>query len=71
MGLGSKMVVSGDTTQVDLPTHRRQRVDRRRASAQRHRRILPEALNNEDIVRHRLVQDIVRAYEEEGPKRRH
>jgi phosphate starvation-inducible protein PhoH len=27
-------------------------------------------LHNEDIVRHRLVQDIVRAYEEEEPKRR-
>ena len=27
-------------------------------------------LNNEDIVRHRLVQEIVQAYEEDEPKKR-
>ncbi len=70
MGLGTKMVVSGDTTQVDLPSHTRSGlVD----AIHRLRGIdgfCEVTLNKEDIVRHRLVQEIVRAYEEEEPKRR-
>jgi len=66
MGQGSRIVISGDTTQIDLP----------RASASGlidalgRLRDIPGInivqLNKTDIVRHRLVQDIVRAYEEEG-----
>ncbi|MGD9722155.1 MAG: PhoH family protein [Pirellulales bacterium] len=70
MGLGTKMVVSGDTTQVDLPTHARSGL----IDAIHRLRGIPGfcqvTLNNEDIVRHRLVQEIVRAYEEEEPKKR-
>ncbi|MEX0676474.1 MAG: PhoH family protein [Pirellulales bacterium] len=70
MGLGSKMVVSGDTTQVDLPVHTRSglldAVDRLQGIDGFER----VTLHNEDIVRHRLVQDIVRAYEDERPRRR-
>jgi phosphate starvation-inducible PhoH-like protein len=72
MGNGSKIVISGDTTQIDLP----------RASAsgltdavQRLREIPGiniTQLGKGDIVRHRLVQEIVRAYEDEakpGPRK--
>jgi len=65
MGNGSKIVISGDVTQVDLP----------RASAsgltdalQRLRDIHginTVHLGKGDIVRHKLVQEIVRAYEDE------
>jgi phosphate starvation-inducible PhoH-like protein len=65
MGNGSKIVISGDITQVDLP----------RASASGltdalHRlRDIPGInvvhLGKGDIVRHKLVQEIVKAYEEE------
>jgi phosphate starvation-inducible protein PhoH and related proteins len=65
MGNGSKIVISGDVTQVDLP----------RASASGltdalHRLRDIEGihtihLGKGDIVRHKLVQEIVRAYEEE------
>ena len=69
MGMGSKIVVSGDTTQVDLPSHTRSglidAVTRLRG-IDGFREI---KLTGADIVRHRLVQDIVRAYEDE-PKRR-
>ncbi len=71
MGMGSKIVVSGDTTQVDLPSHTRSGlVD----ALERLRGIQGFAevkLNNADIVRHRLVQDIVRAYEEGDTRRKH
>ena len=40
MGMGSKIVVSGDTTQVDLPSHTPQRPDRRHRPAARDRRLL-------------------------------
>jgi phosphate starvation-inducible PhoH-like protein len=70
MGNGTKMVVSGDVTQVDLPQHTRSglvdaihRLKDLDGTAQ-------VALNESDIVRHRLVQAIVRAYDEEPRKRR-
>jgi phosphate starvation-inducible PhoH-like protein len=69
MGLQSKVVVSGDTSQVDLPSHTKSGlID----AINRLRHIEGFAnivLNNEDIVRHRRVQEIVRAYEE-GSKRK-
>ncbi len=70
MGTGSKFVVSGDTTQVDLPPHARSGL----IDAVRRLRHIEGCANvrltNADIVRHRLVQDIVRAYEETPAKRR-
>jgi phosphate starvation-inducible PhoH-like protein len=70
MGLNSKVVVSGDSTQVDLPSHARSGLADaliRLAGIQGFCQI---QLNNSDIVRHRLVQDIVRAYEEGSRRRR-
>jgi phosphate starvation-inducible protein PhoH and related proteins len=70
MGRNSKIVVSGDTTQVDLPSHAHSGL----IDAQRRLKgiegIAQVRLNNADIVRHRLVRDIVRAYEEEPARRR-
>ncbi len=62
MGQGSKMIVTGDTTQIDLddPTQSGL-ID----AARRLRRIPGVAfatLTEQDIVRHRLVQRIVEAY---------
>jgi phosphate starvation-inducible PhoH-like protein len=69
MGWNSKVVVSGDTSQVDLPPHTKSGlVD----AVGRLRNIEGYAnivLGKDDIVRHRLVQEIVSAYEE-GPKKK-
>jgi len=69
MGEGSQIVVSGDTSQNDLPAHTKSGlID----ALQRLRNIDGFAkivLTGEDIVRHRLVQAIVRAYEE-GKKKK-
>ncbi len=69
MGEGSQVVVSGDTSQIDLPPHTKSGlID----AIGRLRDIDGYALvklTGADIVRHRLVQDIVRAYDE-GPKRK-
>lgn len=63
LGFGSKMVITGDVTQVDLPNGVRSGL-----------RIISDILQNiddisfmeltaEDVVRHRLIGDIVKAYE--------
>jgi phosphate starvation-inducible PhoH-like protein len=70
MGLGTKMVVSGDTTQVDLPSHTRSGLLDAVHRLEGIEGFAHVALNNKDIVRHRLVQEIVRVYEEEEPKKR-
>jgi phosphate starvation-inducible PhoH-like protein len=66
MGQGSKIVISGDTTQIDLPRPSASGL----IDALSRLRDIPGInivqLHKTDIVRHRLVQDIVRAYEEEG-----
>jgi phosphate starvation-inducible PhoH-like protein len=68
MGTNSKIVVSGDETQVDLPPHVQSglvdAVERLKGIAG----TCEVRLTGRDIVRHRLVQEIVRAYDEE-PKR--
>ena len=63
LGFGSKMVVTGDVTQVDLPN-----------GAKSGLRVISDILQGiddiafleltaEDVVRHRLIGDIVKAYE--------
>ena len=63
MGVGSKVVVTGDVTQIDLP-------DKVRSGLMDALHILRDVegiaqvrLTEKDVVRHRLVQQIVKAYE--------
>jgi phosphate starvation-inducible PhoH-like protein len=69
MGEGSQVVVSGDTTQTDLPSHTKSGLIDALSRLRDIEGFSKVHLSTEDIVRHRLVQDIVRAYEE-GSKRR-
>lgn len=69
MGRGSKIVVSGDTTQIDLPPQATSGLVDAQRRLRQIKGLAQISLSNADIVRHRLVQDIVRAYED-GPKRR-
>jgi len=70
MGLRSKVVVSGDATQTDLPSHARSGLDDALGRLGNIKGVCHVELSNADIVRHRLVQDIVQAYEEEYSQRR-
>lgn len=63
LGFNSKMVITGDITQIDLP-------DGRRSGLKDAMRVLRNVddisvfrFTEKDVVRHRLVQDIIRAYE--------
>jgi phosphate starvation-inducible PhoH-like protein len=70
MGQRSKTVVTGDTTQIDLPDPSESGlID----AARRLRRVAGVrfcALDTGDVVRHELVQRIIEAYAEETPRRR-
>ncbi|MEX2188818.1 MAG: PhoH family protein [Pirellulales bacterium] len=73
MGMGSKIVVSGDTTQVDLPAHQQNGLTDAMRRLSHIDGFCDIRLNEADIVRHRLVQQIVRAYEDSPvakPKKR-
>ena len=69
MGLQSKVVVSGDTSQVDLPSHTKSGLIDAIGRLRHIEGFANVVLGKDDIVRHRLVQEIVRAYEE-GPKKK-
>ena len=62
LGFGSKMVVTGDVTQVDLPAARRAACGSSRTSSTASTTSTSAELTSADVVRHRLVSDIVDAY---------
>lgn len=70
MGNGSKIVASGDVTQVDLPAHTRSGLIDGLERLRGIRGFAAVELSQADIVRHPMVQEIVRAYETK-PGRRH
>ena len=69
MGTGSRIVASGDTTQIDLPPHNKSGLVDALERLHGIEGIASVKLSRADIVRHPLVQKIVNAYEH-GPKRR-
>lgn len=70
MGEGSKIVIAGDTTQIDLPSHARSGLIDAMSRLNRIKGIAQIRLTKSDIVRHRLVQAIVQAYDESEPRRK-
>jgi phosphate starvation-inducible PhoH-like protein len=64
MGNGSKIVVAGDETQIDLPPHTRSGLIDAMKRLQNIPGFASTRLGKSDIVRHPLVMEIVRAYEE-------
>jgi phosphate starvation-inducible PhoH-like protein len=70
MGWNSKVVVSGDTSQVDLPPHTKSGLIDAIGRLRDIEGYANVVLGKADIVRHRLVQEIVSAYEEGHKKKR-
>jgi phosphate starvation-inducible protein PhoH and related proteins len=64
LGFGSKIVVTGDVTQIDLPRERRSGLVAVRDILTGVQDIAFVVLGQADVVRHRLVQRIVEAYED-------
>jgi phosphate starvation-inducible PhoH-like protein len=63
LGHDSKMIVTGDTSQIDLPRHEHSGLVDAMRKLRGIRGIARIELERSDIVRHKLVQNIVDAYE--------
>ena len=70
MGFNSRVVVTGDITQIDLP-------DGKKSGLREVIKILKNIddietvyFTEKDVVRHKLVQDIIKAYERYGDGKR-
>ena len=68
IGFGSKVVVTGDITQIDLPRGQRSGLKEAERVLQNIDEIGFIYFSKADVVRHRLVQLIVEAYEEHDDK---
>ncbi len=62
LGHGSKMIITGDITQIDLETGQKSGMVEAIRTLRRIKGIACVKLTQTDIVRHRLVQNIVQAY---------
>lgn len=63
MGFGSKVVVTGDDTQIDLPEGKSSGLKEVQSVLQQVEGISFVKLTDRDVVRHELVQKIIKAYE--------
>ena len=70
LGFNSRMVVTGDVTQIDLPTDQRSGLVVVRDILDDVKDIAFINFGGEDVVRHKLVQRIVAAYDEHGNRER-
>jgi phosphate starvation-inducible PhoH-like protein len=68
IGFGSKAVITGDVTQVDLPTGKRSGLIEAERILSQLEGIEFVYFTDKDVVRHKLVQMIIRAYEQQGKK---
>ncbi len=72
LGQNSKAVITGDITQIDLPDSNRSGLVEAMKVLKNIKGIETVRLSEKDVVRHKLVQEIVKAYEryfEEGKRR--
>ena len=63
LGFNSKMVITGDVTQIDLPEGKRSGLKEAVRVLRGVEDIALFRFTEKDVVRHKLVQDIIRAYE--------
>jgi phosphate starvation-inducible protein PhoH and related proteins len=66
IGFGSKVVVTGDITQIDLPTGKTSGLIEAISVLGETRGIAFSYFDEKDVVRHKLVQAIIKAYEAYG-----
>ncbi len=64
IGFNSKAVITGDITQIDLPSDRTSGLIQSKDILQNINGIKFVFFSKRDVVRHKLVQEIIRAYEE-------
>jgi phosphate starvation-inducible PhoH-like protein len=68
IGANAKAIITGDPTQIDLPKNQRSGLDKAMRILNNINGIAHIELDEEDVVRHRLVKAIIRAYDKEYRK---
>lgn len=68
IGFGSKAVITGDVTQIDLPSGRKSGLVEAARVVRRIEGISFVEFNETDVVRHHLVQMVIKAYDEHNKK---
>jgi phosphate starvation-inducible PhoH-like protein len=68
IGANAKAIITGDLTQVDLPRHQRSGLAKASRILKNVDGIGYIELDEEDVVRHRLVKAIIKAYNKEGER---
>ena len=68
IGANAKAIITGDPTQVDLPRNMRSGLEKSTRILKNIEGIAQIELNEEDVVRHKLVKAIIRAYDNEKIK---
>lgn len=66
IGANAKAIITGDLSQVDLPKNQKSGLDKAIRILKNIDGIAHIELDEEDVVRHRLVKAIIRAYDKEG-----
>ncbi len=64
LGINSKAIITGDVTQIDLPTKQTSGLVQIQSILQNVDGVSFVYLEKKDVVRHKLVKDIIEAYEE-------
>ena len=68
IGANAKAIITGDPTQIDLPRNMRSGLEKASRILQNIEWISHIALSEEDVVRHKLVKAIIKAYDKEHEK---
>ena len=68
IGANAKAIITGDPTQIDLPRNQRSGLEKATRILKQIDGIAHIELNEEDVVRHRLVKAIIKAYDKEHEK---
>ena len=62
MGVGSKFIITGDETQIDLPKNQESGLIHARNNLNKIKGISFVKLNEKDVIRHKLIKQIIKAY---------
>lgn len=68
IGASAKAIITGDPTQIDLPRNMRSGLEKASRILQNIEGISHITLTEEDVVRHKLVKAIIKAYDKEHEK---
>ncbi len=70
LGPSAKCIITGDLSQIDLPFHQKSGLRRSIGMLSHVRGIEVVELTADDVVRHRLVKEIIKMYEKDDERRR-